>query len=68
MGQFPVSRITGDVASDPKAALVCTPIRGTIEVTDRDLSLDVDLGLLNRLVPEKTAREIIGSRIERVLK
>ena len=56
------------MASDQKTALVSTPIRGTIEVTDRDLSLDVDLGLLNRLVPEKTAREIIGSRIERVLK
>jgi hypothetical protein len=35
--------------------LLSTPIKGTVEVTDQDLTLDADLGLLSRLVPENTA-------------
>jgi hypothetical protein len=51
-----------------RMGLVSTPIKGTVEVTDHDLTLDVDLGLLNRLVSEKTAREVIGNRIKGLLK
>jgi hypothetical protein len=51
-----------------KMGLVSTPIKGTVEVTDRDLTIDVDLGLLERLIPAKTAREVIGSRIRGLLK
>jgi hypothetical protein len=51
-----------------KMGLISTPIVGTVEVTDHDLTIDVDLGLLNRLVSEKTAREVIGSRIKGLLK
>ena len=51
-----------------KMGFINTPIKGTIEVTDHDLTIDVDLGLLNRLVPEKTAREVIGNRIKGLLK
>ena len=51
-----------------KMGLVSTPIKGTVEVTDLDLTLEVDLGLLNRLVSEKTAREVIGNRIKGLLK
>ena len=51
-----------------KLGLLSTPIKGTVEVTDHDLTLDIDLGLLNRLVPEQTAREVIGSRIKGLLK
>jgi len=45
-----------------------SPIKGTIEVTDRDVTMDVDLGLLNRLIPEKAASEVIGKRIKGLLK
>jgi hypothetical protein len=45
-----------------------TPIKGTIEVTDRDLTMDVDWGILNRLIPEKAASEVIGKRIKGLLK
>jgi hypothetical protein len=51
-----------------KLGLLSTPIKGTVEVTDHDLTVDIDLGLLNRLVPEQTAREVIGTRIKGLLK
>ena len=51
-----------------KLSLLSTPIKGTVEVTDQDLTLDADLGLLNRLVPENTARDVIGNRIKGLLK
>ena len=61
----------GDVlnfALTAKIASLSTPIRGTLEVTDRDLTLDVDWGLLNRLIPEKGATEFLGKRIKGLLK
>ena len=46
---------------------VSTPIKGTIEVTDNELIVDADLGLLNRLLPEETVREVFGNRIKGLL-
>ena len=51
-----------------KMGLVSTPIRGTLEVTDRDVTIDADLGILERFIPAKTAREVIGNRIRGLLK
>lgn len=51
-----------------KMGLFSTPIKGTVEVTDQDVTVDADLGLLNRLVSEKTAREVLGNRIKGLLK
>ena len=51
-----------------KMGLISTPIRGTIEVTDRDVSIDADLGVLERFLPAATAREIIGNRIKGLLR
>jgi putative polyhydroxyalkanoic acid system protein len=50
-----------------KMGLFSSPIKGTVEVTDRDLIVDADLGLLNRLLPEKTIQEVIGTRIKGLL-
>ena len=50
-----------------KMGLLSTPIKGTVEVTERELIVDADLGLLNRLLPEKTVQEAIGSRIKGLL-
>jgi Putative polyhydroxyalkanoic acid system protein (PHA_gran_rgn) len=61
----------GDVlnfALTAKLAALSTPIRGTIEITDQHLTLDVDWGLLNRLIPEKAASEVLGKRIKGLLK
>lgn len=51
-----------------KMGLASTPIKGTIEVTDRDLTIDVDLGLLERLIPAARARELISGRVRGILK
>jgi hypothetical protein len=51
-----------------KMGLISTPIKGTVEVTDRDLTIDVDLGLLERLVPAQTVRDVIGNRVKGLLK
>jgi Putative polyhydroxyalkanoic acid system protein (PHA_gran_rgn) len=50
-----------------KMGLFSTPIKGTVEVTDRELIVDADLGLLNRLLPEKTIQEVIGNRMKGLL-
>jgi hypothetical protein len=51
-----------------KLAGMSSPIRGSIEVTDQDLIVDVDWGLLSRLIPEKAAGELLGKRIKGLLK
>ena len=55
-------------AMKAKMGLMSTPIKGTVEVTDQDLTVDADLGLLNNLIPEKTAREMIGNSVKGLLK
>jgi hypothetical protein len=50
-----------------KMGLLSTPITGSIEVTDRDLTIDVDLGLIGRLIPATKAREAISGRIRGLL-
>jgi hypothetical protein len=50
-----------------KIGLLSNPIKGTIEVTDTDLTIDADLGMLNRLVPEEKAREMLGHKIKGLL-
>jgi hypothetical protein len=50
-----------------KLGFVTTPIKGTIEVTDRDITIDADLGVLERFISEKTAQEVIGNRLKGLL-
>ncbi len=47
--------------------LFSTPIKGTVEVTDQDITIDADLGLLERLIPVSTAREIMTTCIRGLL-
>ena len=44
-----------------------TPIKGTIEVTDRVITIDADLGWLERMIPATTARESIRERLHKLL-
>jgi Putative polyhydroxyalkanoic acid system protein (PHA_gran_rgn) len=46
-----------------KMGFISTPIKGTIEVTDTDITIDADLGLLERLIPAAKARASISSQI-----
>ena len=50
-----------------KMGLVSTPIKGTIEVTDTDITIDADLGLLERLIPASMARASLTNRIRGLL-
>src|SRR3954452_110455 len=50
-----------------KMGFINTPIKGTIEVTDTDLTIDADLGLFERLIPATKARDSITSRIRGLL-
>lgn len=45
-----------------------TPIKGTVTVTDRDVTVDVDLGILNQFVSEKATGEMIEGKIRGLLK
>ena len=45
-----------------------TPFKGTIEVTDRDITIDADLGILERMIPGKRTAEVFGNRIRGLLK
>jgi hypothetical protein len=50
-----------------KMGIMSTPIKGTVDVTDKDLTIDVDLGMFNRFVDEKSAQQKIGDRIKGLL-
>ena len=53
---------------EAKAGPLSTPIKGTVEVTDKDLTIDVDLGLLEKLLPAKEARAAIEQRVRGLLR
>jgi hypothetical protein len=48
--------------------MVSTPISGTVLVTDHDLTIDVNLGILERLLPAEKARQVVSSRLKGLLK
>jgi hypothetical protein len=52
---------------DAKAGFLSTPIKGTVEVTDKDVIIDVDLGLLGKLFPAKQAGSAIEERVRGLL-
>jgi hypothetical protein len=54
-------------AMTAKMGIMSTPIKGTVEVTDRDIIIDADLGMFNRFVNEKTAQHAIGNRLKGLL-
>ena len=53
---------------DAKMGFISAPIAGTVDVTDRDITIDVDLGLLERLLPQAKTREALTSGIRGLLK
>ena len=50
-----------------KLGFLQTPIQGSAMLTDRDVTLDVDLGLLGKLIPEQAARTKIEARAKKLL-
>ena len=60
----------GDVltfALTAKLGLMSTPIKGTVEVTEKELTVDADLGMLNNFVSDQAATEMIGARLKGLL-
>lgn len=50
-----------------KVGFLSAPIRGIVEVTDRDITVDADLGLLEKLLPVSQTRSAIESRVRGLL-
>ena len=50
-----------------KAGFISSPVRGTVDVTDKDVTVDVDLGLLGKFISEDTARQTIEGRVKGLL-
>lgn len=50
-----------------KVGLLSSPIKGFVEVTDKDVTVDADLGLLEKILPVSKARSSIESRIKGLL-
>ena len=48
--------------------MVSTPISGTVLVTDHDLTIDVNLGVLERLIPAEKVRQVVSTRLKGLLK
>lgn len=48
--------------------MVSTPIFGTVLVTDHDLTIDVNLGILERLLRADKARQVVSCRLKGLLK
>jgi hypothetical protein len=60
----------GDVLSfsfGAKVAMMTSPIRGTIQVTERDVTIDADFGLLEKLLPAAQAKAAIENRVKGLL-
>jgi hypothetical protein len=51
-----------------KVGFLSAPIRGTVEVTERDITVDADLGLLEKLFPAGPTRSEIESRVRGLLR
>lgn len=51
-----------------KMGLLKTPIAGTVEVTEREVIIDADLGMLERFLPSAQAQQVVGDRIRGLLK
>jgi hypothetical protein len=56
-----------DFSFDAKAGFVSTPIKGFIDVTDKDVTVDADLGWLERLFPAKQAQAALEGRVKGLL-
>jgi len=56
-----------DFSFDAKVGMVSTPIKGFVDITDKDVTVDADLGWLERLFPAKQTRAALEGRIKGLL-
>ncbi|MBS1803981.1 MAG: polyhydroxyalkanoic acid system family protein [Acidobacteria bacterium] len=56
-----------DFSFNAKMGIVSSPIRGFIDITDKDVTIDADLGWLERLFPAKQAQAALEGKIKGLL-
>jgi hypothetical protein len=56
-----------DFAFEAKMGFMSAPIKGFIDVMDRDVTVDADLGWLEKLFPAKQAQAALEGRIKGLL-
>jgi hypothetical protein len=54
-------------ALSAKMGFMSSPIRGTIDVSDRDVTIEADLGMFERFVSEDKVRDVLGTKFKRLL-
>jgi Putative polyhydroxyalkanoic acid system protein (PHA_gran_rgn) len=50
-----------------KLGFISNPIRGTVEVTDKDVTLDADIGMLGKLIPAEKIQTALQTRLRGLL-
>ena len=56
-----------DFSFGAKVGIVSTPIKGFVLVTDKDVTVDVDLGWLEKLFPAKQTQSALEDRVKGLL-
>jgi hypothetical protein len=50
-----------------RMGFIKNPIRGTVEVTERDVTIDADLGMLGNLIPARDVQSNLETRLRKLL-
>ena len=56
-----------DFSFDAKMGIASAPIKGFLDVTDKDITIDADLGWLERLFPAKQAQAALERGVKGLL-
>jgi hypothetical protein len=56
-----------DFSLTAKLGFLSTPIKGFVEVTDREVIIDADLGILERMIPQDKARDLLSAKVRGLL-
>lgn len=56
-----------DFSFHAKVGIVSAPIKGFVDVTDHDVTVDADLGWLERLFPAKQTQAALEGRVKGLL-
>ncbi|HEY2859909.1 MAG TPA: hypothetical protein VGJ21_15920 [Terracidiphilus sp.] len=56
-----------DFSFDAKVGVVGAPIKGFVDITDKDVTVDADLGWLEKLFPANQTRAALEGRLKGLL-
>jgi hypothetical protein len=56
-----------DFSFHAKVGIVSSPIKGYVDVTDKDVTVEADLGWLEKLFPTKQAQAALLGRVKGLL-